>query len=133
MSALEAWRIVPYETQPQQGSSPFKKVRVRDEARVRAVVRHLMNDECVALLGPPMSEKSHLLRDVADALDAGGRFRPLPVDLWKTRSNDEAAFFASLAGLLAAELDGAPRELEPPTDARGFQSYLAACAGVAGA
>ena len=77
---------------------------MRDEGRVRAVVRHLMNDECVALLGPPMSEKSHLLRDVATALTAGGRFRPLHIDLWRTRSNDEAAFFTSLAGLLAAEL-----------------------------
>ena len=128
MSALEAWRIVPYEE-----ASPFKKVRVRDEARVRAVVRHLMNDECVALLGPPMSEKSHLLRDVADALEAGGRFRPLQVDLWRTRSNDEAAFFTSLAGLLAAAL-GSPtlHQIELPTNPRGFQSYLAAAAGAGG-
>ncbi len=120
MSALDAWRIVPYEE-----ASPFKRVRVRDEARVRAVVRHLMNDECVALLGPPMSEKSHLLGDVADALEAAGRFRPLRVDLWRTRSNDEAAFFTSLAQLLARELgDAAPLDIEPPVDARGFQSYL---------
>jgi sigma-B regulation protein RsbU (phosphoserine phosphatase) len=128
MSAVEAWRIIPYEE-----ASPFKKVRVRDEARVRAVVRHLMNDECVALLGPPMSEKSHLLRDVAEALELGGRFRPLPVDLWRTRSNDEAAFFTSLANLLAKELgETAPREVEPPTDARSFQSYLALTAGAGG-
>ncbi len=124
MSSLGAWRIVPYEE-----ASPFKKVRVRDEARVRAVVRHLMNDECVALLGPPMSEKSHLLLDVAQALEAGGRFRPLRVDLWRTRSNDEAAFFTSLADLLAREIgDSAPRDVDPPTDPRSFQSYLALCA-----
>lgn len=128
MSSLGAWRIVPY-----LEASPFKKARVRDETRVRAVVRHLMNDECVALLGPPMSEKSHLLADVADALEAGGRFRPLRVDLWRTRSNDEAAFFTSLADLLANALgEAAPRIMEPPTDARGFQGYLAQAAGAGG-
>ncbi len=122
------WRIVPYEE-----ASPFKKARVRDEGRIRAVVRHLMNDECVALLGPPMSEKSHLLRDVAEALAAGGRFRPLHIDLWRTRSSDEAAFFTSLAGLLAAELSNGESKNAAPdpdqaTNARAFQSYLGQCA-----
>lgn len=127
--AGSGWRIVPYETLPQQGSAPFKKVRVCDESRVKAVVRHLMNDECVALLGPPMCEKSHLLRDVAAALEAGGRFRPLHIDLWRTRSNDEAAFFTSLAGLLAAELGETAPDPEQATDPRAFQSYLSQCAG----
>lgn len=117
------WRVIPYED-----ASPFKKVRVRDEARVRAVVRHLMNDECVALLGPPMSEKSHLLRDVASALTAGGRFRPLHIDLWRTRSNDEAAFFTSLAVLLANELGEAAPDPAQAIDARAFQGYLGQCA-----
>lgn len=122
------WRVVPYEE-----ASPFKRARVRDEARVRTVVRRLMNDECVALLGPPMSEKSYLLRDVAEALQQTGRFRPLHVDLWRTRSNDEAVFFASLADLIMSELD----PVAPPTsmkqgdriaDARGFQGFLAQAA-----
>ncbi len=126
--ASASWRIVPYETMPQQGPSPFKKMRVFDEGRVRAVVRHLMNDECVALLGPPMSEKTHLLRDVAAALSAGGRFRPLHIDLWRTRSNDEGAFFTSLAGLLAAELGDAASDPAQATDARAFQGYLSQCA-----
>ena len=121
--------MVPYDE-----ASPFKKVRVRDEARVRSVVRRLLNDECVALLGPPMSEKSHLLRDVADALLQSGRFRPLHIDLWRTRSNDEAAFFTSLADLIAGELgDAAPPPGERPADARGFQGYLARCANTSGA
>lgn len=125
------WRIVPYETLPQQASSPFKKVRVRDETRARAVVRHLMNDECVALLGPPMSEKTHLLRDVAAALTDGGRFRPLHIDLWRTRSNDEEAFFTSLADLLASELGAAAPDPSQATDARAFQGYLNQCANTA--
>ncbi len=122
------WRVVPYEE-----ASPFKKVRVRDEARVRTVVRRLMNDECVALLGPPMSEKSRLLRDVAEELLQSGRYRPLHIDLWRTRSNDEAAFFTSLADLIASELgDAAPRAPvecgEAIADARSFQGYLAQAA-----
>jgi len=88
-----------------------------------------MNDECVALLGPPMSEKSHLLRDVADALVSSGRFRPLHIDLWRTRSNDEAAFFTSLARLIAGELgDVAPSDPEQASDPRAFQGYLSQCA-----
>ena len=118
------WRLTPYEE-----ASPFKRVRVRDDGRVRTIVHHLMNDECVALLGPPMSEKSHLLADVVDALRQGGRFSPLRVDLWRTRSNDESAFFTSLAGLIAAELGGTARSLvAETTDPRSFQSFLARCA-----
>ncbi len=121
------WRLAPYEE-----ASLFKKVRVRDDGRVRTIVRHLMNDECVVLLGPPMSEKSYLLADVVDALQQGGRFRPLRVDLWRTRSNDEAAFFTSLAGLIAAELGGtAPSLVAETTDPRSFQSFLARCANCA--
>ncbi len=60
-------------------ASLFKKVRARRFA-VPAPSYILMNDECVVLLGPPMSEKSYLLADVVDALQQGGRFRPLRVD-----------------------------------------------------
>ncbi len=100
---------------------------------MQAVVRHLMNDECVAVLGPPMSEKSQLLRDVAAALEAGGRFRPLHIDLWRTRSNDEGAFFTSLASLLAAELGPGAPDPDQATDARAFQGYLGQCASSGGA
>jgi serine phosphatase RsbU (regulator of sigma subunit) len=125
-TSAAAWQIVPYEE-----ASPFKKMRVRDDARVRAVVRHLMNDECVSLLGPPMSEKSHLLRDVAAALTGTGRFRPLYVDLWHTRSHDEAAFFTSLAELIVAAL-GERAAVVPASvpDPRSFQALLTNCANV---
>jgi hypothetical protein len=89
------WQIVRCE-----GDAPIKKVRVRDEKRIQAVLRHVQAQECVALLGPPMSEKTHLLMDVAEALAAGGRYAPLYLDLWETRSSDEAAFFASMAELI---------------------------------
>lgn len=118
------WRIVPYDE-----PSPIKRVRVCDDARVRLVVRHLLADECVALLGPPHSEKSHLLHDVAAALAATGRVQPLYVDLWQTRSLDEASFFSSLAELLANALgDRAPALSTEIPDARALQHYLTACA-----
>ena len=53
---------------PYVGDSAFKRARVYDEAQTQAVLRHLQAHECVALLGPPLSEKSDLLRDVAEAL-----------------------------------------------------------------
>ncbi len=119
----QSWQIVPYE-----GDSPYKKVRVRDEARIQAVLRHLLADECVALLGSPMCEKSRLLHDVATALHETGRYRPLYVDLWKANSADEAAFFTSVSQLVFRALDNgaAPQPASVPGP-RAFQNYLGAC------
>ena len=91
-------------------------------------------DECVALLGPPLSEKSHLLRDVAEALEQGGRFRPLYVDLWRTRSNDEVAFFTSLAWLLGQRAEGlrAARSRRPGRHACDSRTILPLRAGASG-
>ena len=89
------WQIVPY-----GGNTAFKKVRVRDGGRIRQIVRHLQAHECVSLIGPPFSEKSRLLDDVAEVLAATGLYRPLYLDLWETDSDDEAAFFTSLAWLI---------------------------------
>ena len=121
----DSWQIVPYE-----GDSSFKKVRVRDDARVEAILRYLLNMECVALLGPPLSEKTYLLHDVTEALFQTGRFRSLYVDLWQARSNGEATFFTSLAGLVSRALGGdaspLPREV---SDTRAFQNYLVGSLG----
>ena len=121
-TVLTSWGIVPY-----VGDSAFKRARVYDEAQTQAVLRHLQAHECVALLGPPLSEKSDLLRDVAEALGATCCFRPLYVDLWQTRSHDEVTFFTSLAWQIGQALG---REAEVPSevpDARAFQNYLSAC------
>ena len=118
------WQIVPYE-----GDSPFKKVRVRDDGRIQAVARHLLAHECVALLGPPLSEKTAVLRDVADVLAATGRYRPLYVDLWQARSDDEATFFTSLAVQIAQTLgDESIAVLERVPTPRAFQNFLLTCA-----
>jgi hypothetical protein len=131
-----AWRIVCLDD-----NASCKKARVRDETRVQAVLRHVQARECVALLGPPMSEKTHLLMDVAEELAAAGRYVPLYLDLWQTRSSDEAAFFASLAELIDRALStsiGNPqhraaavtastiRNPKGVRDARSFQNYLTA-------
>ena len=123
-----SWGIVPY-----VGDSAFKRARVYDEAQTQAVLRHLQAHECVALLGPPLSEKSDLLADVAEALGATCCFRPLYVDLWQTRSQDEVTFFTSLAWQIGQALG---REAEVPSevpDARAFQNYLSACVAAGGA
>ncbi len=138
-----AWQIVPY-----LGKTPFKKVRVRDDGRIDQVVRHLQAHECVSLIGPPFSEKSRLLDDVAEVVLATGLYRPLYLDLWDTDADDEAAFFASLAWLIHNTLleatqggsrNGATPYLpvarraalatRPPsnvTSPRAFQNYLTA-------
>jgi sigma-B regulation protein RsbU (phosphoserine phosphatase) len=117
-----SWGIVPY-----VGDSPFKRARVYDEAQTQAVLRHLQAHECVALLGPPLSEKSDLLRDVTEALGATCCFRPLYVDLWQTRSHDEATFFTSLAWQVGQALGAEAAVPSEVPDARAFQNYLAAC------
>jgi serine phosphatase RsbU (regulator of sigma subunit) len=137
-AAAAGWQIVLCD-----GDAPIKKARVRDEARIQAVLRHVHAQECVALLGPPLSEKTHLLMDVAEALVAGARYAPLYLDLWETRSSDEAAFFASAAELIDKALGLSTRNIVPPLldpagtvtarhpegvrDARSFQNYLTGC------
>ena len=129
-SNSSSWQIIPC-----ADTASFKRVRVRDDARVQAVVRHLQADECVALLGPPLSEKSHLLHDVADALRATDRFLPLYLDLWRANSGDEAIFFTSLARLIADALAGGGPHSDPVAPAeplagpRDFQRFLAECTG----
>lgn len=124
MSGEASWRIVPVD------DSEYKKVRVRDEARIREVVRHVRALTCVALVGPPLSEKSRLLKDVADALSLTGIHKPIYLDLWRTRSSDDATFFTSAAQLIHRALreDGGELPKLVP-DARAFQNYLATCAG----
>jgi sigma-B regulation protein RsbU (phosphoserine phosphatase) len=117
-----SWGIVPY-----LGDSAYKRARVYDEAQTQAVLRHLLAHECVALLGPPLSEKSDLLRDVAEALRETRRYRPLYVDLWQTRSHDEAAFFTSLAWQIGQALGREATVSGEVPDARAFQNYLSAC------
>lgn len=118
-----SWRIIPFDP-----PAPFRRMRVLDEARVQAVVRHLLSDECVTLLGPPLNEKSHLLLDVAAALRATDRAWPLYIDLWRTSSQTEEAFFTSLARLISGSLaHEAGRAPAAVPDARAFRNFLAAC------
>lgn len=122
-AAPTSWQIVPYDD-----PAPFRRLRVQDNARVQTVVRHLLSDECVALLGPPLNEKSHLLQDVAAALRASDRAWPLYIDLWRTSSQNEEAFFTSLARLISGSLAQPDAPLPTPVpDARAFRNFLAAC------
>ncbi len=128
MSTVQtSWSIVPY-----VGDSAFKRARIYDEAQTQAVLRHLLAHECVALLGPPLSEKSDLLRDVAEALTETRRYLPLYVDLWQTRSHDEVAFFTSLAWQIDQALGRNAAVSSEVPDARAFQNYLSACVAAGG-
>jgi hypothetical protein len=118
-----SWRIVPYE-----GDTPFKRVRIRDEARVQSVLRHILAHQCVALVGPANCEKSHLLADVVGDLRRSGRFLPVVADLWAAASTDEASFFTSLADLITGRLPNPPPDLDPINTARAFQNFLVASA-----
>jgi serine phosphatase RsbU (regulator of sigma subunit)/uncharacterized protein YigA (DUF484 family) len=120
--ARASWWIVPYE-----GDTFFKRVRVRDEARVQTVLRHIFAHECIALVGPANCEKSHLLSDVVGELRRSGRFVPAVADLWQAASTDEAAFFSSLAALISRDLPHPPPLDGPITTPRAFQNFLAAC------
>jgi serine phosphatase RsbU (regulator of sigma subunit) len=113
---------------PVEHDAPEKRVRVRDQACIQAVLRHVQAHECVALLGPPMSEKTLLLEDVTEALLLTGFYNPLYVDLWQTESSNGGAFFTSTARLIAEAL-AIERAAAPDAvpDARAFQNYLIRC------
>jgi signal transduction histidine kinase len=119
----KTWEIVPYE-----GRTSFKKVRIRDHLRVRAIVKHLRAHDYVVLLGPPRNDKTWLLRDVAEELKREGLSHPVYIDLWQIRSDDETACFTSIAQVMS-RLPGVacrpPQELL--TGARDFQYYLERC------
>jgi signal transduction histidine kinase len=123
MFSEEPWRIVPVE------DSEYKKVRVRDEVRIREVMRHVSALTCVALIGPPLSEKTRLLKDVTDGLRLTGMHRPIYLDLWQTKSSDDARFFTSAAQLIHRAMGEAQAEFpRAAPDARAFQNYLLTCA-----
>lgn len=122
-TSAQSWTIVPYD-----GDTPFKKVRIRDEANIRRIVTHLRGQDYVVLLGPPYSEKTALLRDIVTELRSAGLAQPIYIDLWQARTNDEPIFFTSLARIIAQDLAAgpAPASIAIQT-ARDFQNFLASC------
>lgn len=122
-ASSRSWRVVTYE-----GSAPFKKAHVRDEALLRKILKHLREQDYIVLLGPPYSEKTALLHDVAEALRATGLSHPIYIDLWQAITDDETTFFDSLARLIAQGFDGPAPAITPhPQRARAFQDYLEEC------
>lgn len=118
-----AWEIIPYE-----GRTSFKRVRLRNNLRIDAILKHLSNHEYVVVLGPPGNDKTWLLRDVAEELQDRSLSYPVYIDLWQTRSDDEATFFSSVAQLVSCVPGVAckpPRH--PIAGPRDFQSYLERC------
>lgn len=114
------WNIVPYD-----GETPFKKVRIRDEANLDRILAHLRSHDYVVLLGPPYSEKTALLRDVIAGLRSSGLAQPIYIDLWQARTDDEPTFFTSLARLISQDLNNRPLALSVSLqDARSFQNFL---------
>ena len=71
---------------------------------------------------------------MAQALGATCCFRPLYVDLWQTRSQDEVTFFTSLAWQIGQALGRrGGSSVGGPGSARTFQNYLSACDAAGGA
>jgi signal transduction histidine kinase len=87
-----SWDLIPY-----TGDNQFKRQRLRHLDRIRQVVELVRQHDYVVLLGPAYSEKTRLLYDVDAQLGTGESFTPVYVNLWRVRTDDEAAFFASLA------------------------------------
>ncbi len=87
-----SWDLIAY-----TGDNQFKRQRLRHLERIRQVVELVRRHDYVVLLGPPYSEKTRLLYDVDAQLATGEIFTPIYVNLWRVRTDDEAAFFASLA------------------------------------
>lgn len=133
MQPSEPWDIVPY-----IGGALFKHVRVRHRDVIETVANYVRKQHYVIVLGPHYSEKSRLLEDVRQTLNAEPQFCTVFVNLWKARSDDDATFFSSLQQLMITNLpldvdrsmtepDDAAFDQIDVTDARSFQNFLDAC------
>lgn len=87
----------PWDIIPQSTTTPFIRRRLRHLDRIRTITEHVLRHDYVVLLGPPYSGKSELLSDVEERLLTTDLFTPVYVNLWRVRTDDEAAFFSSLA------------------------------------
>ncbi|MDQ3248172.1 MAG: GAF domain-containing protein, partial [Chloroflexota bacterium] len=116
----QTWEIVAYE-----GDVRFKQVRIRENARVQSIIRHVQKHDYVVVLGPPYSEKTRLLHDVMAHLQQTDFYQPVYVNLWKAKNKDEATFFASLAQLIShAPGIRLTAVRYPVNNARAFQNFL---------
>jgi signal transduction histidine kinase len=127
--AQNSWEVVPYE-----GSLPFKRVRIRHSTWIRKILSHVYNHDYVVILAPHYSEKTRLLQDVITELEQNESYRPIYIDLWRVKSDDERAFFESLQ-VLVRDSFGVNHyvsvkileDLPTAYDARSFQVFLQTC------
>ncbi len=118
-----AFSLVPYD-----GHTTFKRMRIRHDYLIQAILARIRRLDYVVLLGPPRHEKTALLHDVLREIPMGGLAEGIYVDLWQARSDDETTFFASLAKLMS-EAPGLslPAPSAPGLSSRDFQNHLLAC------
>ncbi len=120
-----SWELTPY-----AGDSQFKRQRLRHLDRIRQVVEHVRQHDYVVLLGPAYSEKTRLLNDVDEKLAASDLYTPIYVNLWRVRTDDEAAFFSSLAQVIcrSERICGQPyadmERADRTYDGGSFRSFL---------
>lgn len=95
----EQWRVERY-----PGESPFKKVRIVHQAIIDEVQRNVDSHNYTVLLGPPFSEKTRFLQDLATSLADKPAQVSVSVDLRQVRSDSEEEFFASLHRLIEQAL-----------------------------
>ncbi|WP_423222845.1 GAF domain-containing protein [Candidatus Amarolinea aalborgensis] len=110
------------------GHTTFKRVRIRHNHLIQAILARIRRLDYVVLLGPPRHEKTALLHDVLREIPTGDLAEGIYVDLWQARSDDERTFFTSLAELMS-EAPGVsvPAPSAPDLSSRDFQNYLLAC------
>ncbi len=122
-----SWELTPY-----AGDNQFKRQRLRHLDRIHQVADLVRRHDYVVLLGPAYSEKTRLLYDVNDRLADSELFTPVYVNLWRVRTDDEAAFFSSLAQMICraesvSSLPYAGMDLaEGCYDSASFRTFLEA-------
>ena len=120
-----SWELTPY-----AGDNQFKRQRLRHLDRIRQVVDLVRRHDYVVLLGPAFSEKTRLLFDVNERLADSELHTPVYVNLWRVRTDDEAAFFSSLAQIIcrSEHISGLTQlgaDLsEPSYDSTSFRAFL---------
>lgn len=124
------WDLVPSDDRAYEFTQQRQRMRLRHLERVQRVCDLVRRHEYVVILGPAYSDKTLLMGDVNALLATGDQFTPIFINLWRVRTDDEAAFFGSLAQTIvrseaiSAGLADPSRLTERVCDAASFRQFL---------
>ena len=103
--------------------------RVRNETAIREIVQNVRDGHYCIVLGPPFCQKSALLEDVKEQLQASGEVACVLLNLKKIEFVSDDEFLPALATGIESTLESETGRVEGGTstgvtDGRSFQHFL---------